>query len=458
MTRLLIIGVSPLPVDRSRRHAAPGLRAWQFARALSRQGHDLCLVTLGERHGSVAGAGAPLRRVSLPAGDFTDAEQLQEIHDDFGPDAVITAGSYQPTVAAYLLRSDRPLWIDLPGDMMAEAQLRAAMDDEHSFMSDYLSILRRALLRGDHFSAISGAQRLSLVGQLGVAGRLGPGTLGRELVSVVPPAVEPAPRVTLRPRPDGVPPDAFVLLSSGGYNTWCDVETLVAGLEGAMAQDPGIHFVSAGGAVADHCVERYRRLQELVERSPHARNFHLLGWQWPEELGALYAASQLGINMDLQCYEAELGSRNRLLDWLRHGLPCLTTAGSELARQLCDAGAGWATPPGDPEQLTGRVLELAAEPEQLASAGATGRALVSDRFSPEETTRPLLRWAAAPRRAGDHDAPRPAWDRSPELLEAELARAEAQLRAVRGSLAFRGMRRAEDLADPVRRWLKGRKN
>ena len=443
MTRLLLLGCAPLPNDRSRMHSAPGLRAWQMCRALLDAGHQVTLATFGERVDRPTSAPG-LTRVCLAPGDFTDAERLGAVLEQARPDAVVTAGSYQPTRAACLLDTDLPLWIDLPGDMMSEAQLRAADSQDPSFIQDYRSILKPALARGDHFSVISRRQRHALIGQLGLVGRLIEVGVRHELVSVMPPAVEPAHRVTHRPRPGGIPADAFLILSSGGYNTWCDVGTLFAGLARAMSRDPRIHFVSAGGPIPDHCEESYARLRGLISGTKFAGRFHLLGWQWPEELAALYAASQLAVNMDRPCYEAELGSRNRILDWARHGLPCLTTGSSELARDLCDQGVALEVAQGDPDALATAIAEQAANPEALTRMGAAARAEVERRYSIEATTEPLLAWARAPTLAPRSAAP---MEEQPDAgsLQAELRRCQAQLAAVRGSAAYRGLRHASDL-------------
>ena len=49
MSRLLVFGMAPLPHERSRWHAAPGLRTWQLTRPLVRGGHRVHLVTFGEK-------------------------------------------------------------------------------------------------------------------------------------------------------------------------------------------------------------------------------------------------------------------------------------------------------------------------------------------------------------------------------------------------------------------------
>ena len=451
--RLLLLGLGPLPFERSRKHSAPGLRTWQFCRPLLQDGHRLRLVTFGEAARGAPPAGSEgLSRVRLSAGDFLDGPRLRRVRDEFAPEAMITASSYQCTRAAASLGQDSelPLWIDLPGDLLAEAQLRAAAAGDERLVADYRSILLPALARGDRFSVVSARQRHCLVGQLGLAGRLGPATLGEELVELVPagvePPSEPAGRLSSLP-----PAGSFVVFSSGGYNTWTDVPTLFQGLAEAMRRDPTIHFVSAGGAIAGHAEQPYQQLQQLVRGSPLRRRFHLLGWLRPGQLRALYARGQLGINLDRPCYEAELGSRNRVLDWLRHGLCCLSTTCSELTSRLADEGLIVGLAPGDPAALARRLLELSAARDELPEMGRRARLVVLQRYSLGRTTQPLRRWALAPCRAGDLPLPEQLGGQDPEALAAELQRLDERLRVMHRSLTYRTMRRGERLAGRLKR-------
>src|SRR4029453_5889634 len=125
------------------------------------------------------------------------------------------------------LETERPRWIDLPGDLAAEGQLVAERSPDGAAV-EHVAVLSRALLEGDFFSGVGSRQRLALRGHLGLSGRLTGGTVGRDPVAVVevasagPPQAPPLPETGLR------------LLSSGGYNTWMDTATLFAGLEGAI--------------------------------------------------------------------------------------------------------------------------------------------------------------------------------------------------------------------------------
>lgn len=445
MSRLVIIGCSPLPGDPSCYHSAAGLRTWQFCRALVDDGHDIALVTFGERH--PAPPGSSLRRLSMGWSQFGDVEALQAFTDEVKPDGVVAASSFQPTVAACRLRGDRPLWIDLPGDLMAEAQLRLFRGGPSALLDEYLGILRWALLRGDRFSAVSRRQRLALLGQLGLARRLSSATLGEELVAVIPPSVEPA--SPLSDDPDawrsllpGLPEGAFLAVLSGGFNTWIDEETLADGLLQAMEHMPNLHVACAGGPIPGHSEGSYRAFMARMTASPLAGRVHLLGWIPSPDLGRLYPRAAVGINLDRPCVEAELGSRNRLLDWLRHGVVPLTTTQCELAADLCDEGLALPLIAGDAHGLALQIEAQSRDPEALRTLGRRGQAEVLARYSPRATTAPLRAWAASPVRAGDGPSPEVS-DEDPVVDGARRRQLAAEVTALRRSRTVRVLLGAE---------------
>ena len=464
--RILLLGISPLPWERSRCHGAPGLRTWQLCQALLGDGHRVCLVTFGEACAGDPPAGSRwLSRVRLGGADVLDRGRLARLLREHEPDAVVAASSYHGTRAAAALGEldpRLPLWVDLPGDLMAEAQVRAALagpGEAVDFVADYRAVLLPALRRGDRFSVVSDRQRLALLGQLGLAGRLGADTLGEALVEVVPVSAEaPDPEAEVTP-PPRLPEGRFVVCSCGSFNNWMDIDTLFEGLERAMTRDSRLCFAAAGGGVPGHSEAPLARLRRRVDASPQRGGFHLLGWLEPRELRGLYRRADVAVNLDLPCLEAELGSRNRVLDWARHGLACVTTPGTQLCAELAADGAALAVPFSDPEALARLLCELAGERHpELEPLGRRARRHTLERYSLAQTTAALRRWAGAPALAGD--APRrgtpPTAD--PRDAEAEALRLRQQLDAVQGSAAYSVLRRAERLARGVRGSILGKKS
>ena len=75
---------------------------------------------------------------------------------------------------------------------------------------------------------------------------------------------------------EGIDADAFVLLWSGSFNTWCDVDTLFTGIERAMERLPSLVFLSTGGEVRGHDEVRTRTFARS-SREPPSRTVQAVG-------------------------------------------------------------------------------------------------------------------------------------------------------------------------------------
>ncbi len=419
MSRLLLVGVGCPSFLASRKHLGPGLRCGHFASVLAAAGHDLLVVGV-EVGKQASGDAAACRAIEATAGGrsirclMTDERGLSGPHirehvDAFGPQAVIGATAYGAALATRIA-PDLPLWADVFGDLMAEAQAKAVSHGSDLSVVRFWTTLRVVLERGDRFSAVSRAQASALVGQLGLAGRLGAATAGQDLVSVIPCAAEAgtgsAESESRGFRGELVDEDAFVVLWSGSFNTWCDIDTLVAGLERAMRERPRIHFVATGGAVEGHDEQTVARFMERVAAGPCRDRFHLCGWVEDSALSAFYRDADVGICIERDLYERRLGSENRVVQWLVHGLPAVTTARSELGATVVSAGAGFDCPIADAAALASRLVDLCDDPARVQAAAQRCLEL-SARFAFEPTARPLLEWATDPVRAGDAAGARP---------------------------------------------------
>ncbi len=414
MSKILLLGAAPLPYENGIRLDAHGKRTWQFAKPLVAAGHEVtavCLTDVGSYPAGAAPTGVRQENGmvlhALPLEAFQQIETLQKIHDDFAPDAVVTAASFLPSYYAAQLDTDAPLWIDQNGDLMAEAQMLAVANDDNAALTLYATNLAPILARGDVFSAQSARQRYALIGQLAAHGRLVKETVGYEFVHVLPDAHDGEPAHT-RNVIRGVLCGAkdFVILWSGGFNTWTDVETLFAALERAMAADASIHFVSTGGGLPDFAEDAYKKFQTLTADSKYADRFHLMGWVPQSDVANYVLEADLGINIDRACYETELGSRTRLLGWWAAGLATLTTNGCELTDGAMEAEAVATFPQGDVAALAEQIAMLAADPEHRKRLAEHARRWVRDQFSFAATTGPLLAWAAQPTSAPDRGVSR----------------------------------------------------
>ena len=418
MTRVFLIGSGPLPDHDPREMGFPVLRTRQFLLPMLAAGHEVTLACLvdGRAADELDSVGGVEERVAVGehgpmpyrfVGVRSDVPgrflMLRDLRGEIAPDVTVTAGPFLPMAAGSRAAGEEPLWVDVPGDPMSEAQMRAFRSGSTDPIHRYREMLGWALARGDRFSVISHAQRGPLIGALGLAGRMTAEAVGEELVHVQPGSVEGLDR-DLGPGvglPDGfptLPDDAFVVLFCGGYNTWLDDSTLLHGLLRAMDREPRLHFVSTGGALRGHDEGTYHRFVGGVKGSPHAARFHFLGWVPTRTLPAVFGEADLCLFVDEPCYEAEFGARTRILEALERGVAVAATDSCDLTHELSGCSLFYGLPVRDADAVARLLCDLAA------GTGAGQRdirpwSVLRERYSVTATTQPLLRWLENPTRS-----------------------------------------------------------
>ena len=411
MSRILVLGHGPLPTENELKLFGPGIRTWQFAQPLIEDRHQVTVVCsripfVYDAHlpAVVQLKAANADIFSVDQGEFELGTFVQDLHDRFNPDCIVAATAY-PSFVASRLRSDRPLWVDFFGDTMAEAQAKARTYHDDGYLRHFRTYLDAAMDRADIFSAVSGPQRFSLIGQLGLHGRLNQYSSGFEFVHTIPCAIEELPEPTTRSllRSGRLKKDDFAILWSGGYNTWTDVETLFCGLEMAMRSNSRIQFVSTGGQIDGHDEVTYPHFLSLIAASPFRERFIMLGWVLTEDVASYTRECDLGINIDAQTYEAVLGSRNRILQWMGAGLPVLTTETSEITTTVRVGGLGYTFPHQDAPALSDAILQIADNATDRLIRAERALAHVHRHWTFATTTEPLRRWVRAPTIAPDRE-------------------------------------------------------
>jgi len=308
-----------------------------------------------------------------------------------------------PSSRAVKLDTDVPIWCDLNGWVMAEAQSKCHVYADDRYLSHFWKMEQAILDRADILSTVSRAQAHATLGELATRGRLGHKSFGYELVHAIPNAVS---EVEYRHdfevlRGTLVPADAFVVLWAGGYNTWTDVDFLYEALTAAMAEVERLHFVSTGGMIEGHDEITFDRFVERAGASRFRDRFHFVGWVPTEQVPSYYFESDLGINVDSRNYETVFGARNRLNDMMKTGLAVLTTLGTEISEVIAENDLGLTSLLGDAAAFAEQMVWAAGHPEQLSAMAERARDDVRERFSYARTTAPMRAWAKAPSRAPD---------------------------------------------------------
>ncbi len=414
MGRIFVTGMSPLPFENDRKVYGTGIRTWQFVQPLLERGHTVCLASYAIPSAYPKGfssAHYPDFRHQdyrfcyhlLSEKDFGNPTLLARLKDDFGPHCIIGCTFY-PSYMAAKIKGGLPFWADLFGHVMAEAQARAAVDGDDSCLFHYWNGEYQIITSADAFSCVSGRQAYALIGELGAAGRLNQYTSGYDFAAAIPCGMPQEAYVHTRQVIRGVgniTSKHFVLLWTGGYNTWTDVDTLFCALEGAMDQNPSIRFVSTGGEIPEQDQNTYPRFLSMIQKSRHKANFMMKGWVKGEDVPNYYLEADAGINIDRDIYEVRLGSKNRILDWMRAGLCVLSSNVCELTQIIQKEALGYTFRPHDPQDLQEKILYLAANRKEAASRAKKAKDYGRKHFQFSATTRKLQRWAACPSHAPD---------------------------------------------------------
>lgn len=286
-----------------------------------------------------------------------------------GGDFVVTAGNGPPLRAAVRAAGARPLWLDLPGDPFAEAEIAAQhAADPAVVLAEAAAAVLPALMRADAISVISERQRIATEAMLRALGRF------EVPVRVLPIAMD----FGLPAGPARGPGGAVALI--GGFNHWLDEARLAEVLLRARRRAP-LRIIATEGAIPGHHLEGWARFRARMGDA-----LEMLGEVGHEALPAALAGASLSLLVDRPCREAELGSRTRVL-FARHlGLRVVATPATELVAGLAAEG-----------QVDAAWEDEALVEALLAARPAPDAEVLRRRWSLEATTAPLRAWR--PRRA-----------------------------------------------------------
>lgn len=411
MSRIFIAGLCPLPFENTPRNYGPGIRSWQFARGLAERGHDVRLIAMtidgaydGEPPSSGSRSGVEIRRVDHAT--LMDPRWMRREIQAFAPDALIGATIYGSYAIAQT-GPELPFWADQFGHVMAEAQAKAALEQNNWPIPHFWPMAQTVGQHCDRLSTVSERQRYAAIGELGALGRLTAETSGYDFTVSIPCALAPE-RVASETPTDSpvlkgplVPVDAFVVLWSGGYNVWSDVDTVFRAVETAMGRHAEVHFVSTGGGIDGHDLDTYSRFEAMVASSPHQDRYHLLGWVDGDLVPRIVAESDLGVLAERPIYEGLLGSKNRVIEWMASGLLVAYNQHGDLGDLLSDEELGVTFPVGSHAELASALCRIAEAPETFEATVSRARKYAESKFTFEITTQDLCNWAQNPHRAPD---------------------------------------------------------
>ncbi len=413
--QLLILGVGPLPFDKSNHLFAPGLRTWQFATVLAAQKHSVTVVVV--RFGLNKNAPEQLtdetvdgiRLIRMPYDPDALMVHLKKLHADVTFDAIVSTTDVMNAIAARVdLRL--PRWLDYNGDVFAEKQLMGKVYGNDDTLKDQWELFLAGLEAADRLSTCSRHQTWAMLGQLGLAGRLGQYTTDETLVHTIVPCSQVMASFSVKDdvpcmRDIALPSDAYVVFWQGGYNVWTDPDVLFEGLRRAIEKDDTIHYLSTGGALDNHDTATFNRFEQLIDQSTLKDHFHFTGWIPTEDVSTVAHHAHLALNLDTPAVEAELGYRNRIIDWILYRLPIATTTLSDITQTLAQKQLVYPIAAADPASLADAILMAKAQWEHAKDMTDKAAEWLNTELRESDVFKPLIDWAAAPVFAKDHCAP-----------------------------------------------------
>lgn len=429
--KILLIGYNPPQMVQGVKIEAAHYRTWQFLEPLLDDGHEI-LLCAGARGEEIQNPKVPeqwaarLSYQPVAFGQPTWMTTLQAAHDRFQPDCIV-AVNFSHCLYATKLRTNKPIWMDVYGDMLTIMQASFYRVQSDRGLETSIGFMRDVLRCGDAFSGCGAPQKHMMVGELAMAGRLNRRTFGYEFAHVILPGSPPKADASPKRAPKRsalaahqVADDDFVVLWCGGYNTWTDVETLFQGLELAMSQDAKLRYVSVGANTYEAVDNTYARFQELIAGSPYKDRFVMLGWRPWAEVTGYYRESDIGINIDALHYETIYGTRTRLTEMIASGLPVITTYGPELSYLLEARNAGLTFAVGDWQTLGEKLVQVAGNRQQRDQLAERALAYARNDLSFASTTAELRQWVKAPQLAPD---------KQPLAMRDKLRNVEHRMRA-----------------------------
>jgi len=314
--------------------AGPGIRCWEFARALAGDA-DVKLFTP---------AASDLAAEGFELATY-DRERVAEA---VGGCEVLLAQGFTFNENPELTRMGKFLIIDLYVPLTLEAMGQyehLTLPEQAGIQQGIIGALKRQLEIGHFFICASERQRDYWLGWLSMAGRVTPEVYGRdrtlrELIDVVPFGLPETPPVATGRVLKGVHPaigeNDRVLLWGGGIYNWLDPFTAIRAVALLAEKRDDIKLFFLGTRHPDPNVPKMRAYDEAVALS---RELGVLDsavifndkWVPYEERANYLLEADLGANANIEHVETRFAFRTRILDCIWASLPVVSTHGDCLS-------------------------------------------------------------------------------------------------------------------------------
>jgi glycosyltransferase involved in cell wall biosynthesis len=389
--------------------SGPGIRYWEFARALSaRADLDVTLATLPGIQTASVDPDLPFHLVSS-----RDEAKLCELATQAS--VVVTVGAVVSLYPA-LLKANIPLVLDLYIPLLLEELQRArseSLAEQALFFGRLQREMATQILAADFVLCASEKQRDYYLGALSALGRVNPYThvddpALRRLLAVVPFGLPSQPPRHTRQVLNGVYPgigaDDKVLFWGGGIWDWMDAPTLIRAIARLGGARPDVKLLFAGIKHPNPQESERKAVKDALVLSQslglYERSVFFNEWVAYADRESYLLEADLGVSLHRDHLEARFSFRTRFLDYVWAGLPMVVTRGDVLSDQVQSHGLGRVVEPGDVEGVAQAIVDLLDTPNLREACRVRFEPLVAQ-YRWEVATRPLVEFCASPRFAPD---------------------------------------------------------
>jgi glycosyltransferase involved in cell wall biosynthesis len=390
------------------RMAGPGIRFWEFAKALS---DDFQVNLMVPNKDYPAGNGFIVYSYTQDEGRL---HELASVAD------VIVFQGFTLYRYPFLMELSVPLVVDVYDSFVMENMRihshETMLERERIHGSD-LAVLNSQLWAGDFFLCANEKQRDFWLGMLLALNRVNPYTYDRDetlrtLIDVVPFGLPSSPpehnKQVLKGVYKTIGQDDKVILWGGGIWDWFDPCTLIKAMANIAAHRHDVKLLFMGIKHPNPLIPRMQATGQAIQLSKdlglYDKFVFFNEWVPYEERQNYLLEANVGVSLHLDHLETRFSFRTRLLDYIWAGLPIVTTRGDSMSELVEQHHLGKVVDYGNVEQVTDALMELLDTPN-LREVYRPGFEEVKGQFTWERAVEPLARFCANPRLAPDKAAP-----------------------------------------------------
>jgi len=389
------------------------------------------LATLG---GPIGSAGRPY--------SFTETAQLHEVIDKVTPDVILVES---PEDMRRLPTGDFSTVLDLYAPRLLEAQYQDGTEERDAVR------LFDAISRADYFLFSNERQRHFFLPLLALGGV----DCTRAYGDVVPISCPP----TMPKRGDrktkGSTPKDVEFVAGGVFWPWADLSDGLRDLIKILDKEQAGAVRLFGGKYGIR--SETTRYLDPRNKLPASERMEFSGIVPIDALWTAYGRASVAFDLMAPGAERSINLSFRQIDYLRCGLPIITSSSQVIAEDLLQYEAGWCVDPNDKAALRSLVLRLLSDPKLIDKASKNAQRLAAEKYAWTHTTAPLHRFVNAPRQVAQSETflaritreQADLWEdrETNKELRARVARFSSDLDKKSAELAARNRSAEEELAD-----------